>query len=227
MRHFLLMLGVVGLLVLSWKLGSEVDALLALVRRQGIIGPVILACMHFCAVVCCFPGAVLFELGSGLIFRFPLGFLTIMTSKTVAAGFTFWLGRLFLQNWVKEKIRTYPKVRKLYQHASTEGWKLVVLMRLSPFPSYLSNYGFALTDLPFWEYFCVSSIVMLPMIAQNVYVGSMLVNVNDVLRGRSQGSSLLRSIPVLAVVGIGIYITKWLYGIMNQQQYKRYPKHIL
>eukprot|EP01104_Vermistella_antarctica_P011869 TRINITY_DN3353_c1_g1_i1.p1 TRINITY_DN3353_c1_g1~~TRINITY_DN3353_c1_g1_i1.p1 ORF type:complete len:223 (+),score=26.58 TRINITY_DN3353_c1_g1_i1:488-1156(+) len=155
-------------------------------------------------------------MGAGLVFGFAGGLMTISISKTIAAAMTFQLGRTYFHEWVSKSVASHPKARMLVARASQDGWKLVVLMRLSPFPSYISNYGFALTDMPFSHYFTASAVLMVPMIAQNVYLGSMVTKIEEIIAGKASASgSLLKNVPIFGGVLLGLYITRVVYQTMN------------
>ena len=64
------------------------------------------------------------------------------------------IGRTIGRDWILQVAAGNDRFRALDTVISREGFKIVLLLRLSPlFPFALSNYLYGLTSVPFWDYF--------------------------------------------------------------------------
>jgi uncharacterized membrane protein YdjX (TVP38/TMEM64 family) len=93
-----------------------------------------------------------------------------------------------------------------------EGWKIVLLTRLSPlFPFNLLNYAFGLTRVSLKHYFFASWLGMTPGTAVYVYIGSL---VGDMARlggggqARTAGEWILYGIGLLATITVTVFVTR-------------------
>ena len=87
---------------------------------------------------------------SGYLFGLLPGTLTVLTSATIAAAISFFIGRTFLRGYAQEFIEKSPKWKAVDKAIAKEGFKVILLLRLSPLlPFALSNYLYAVTSVDF------------------------------------------------------------------------------
>lgn len=91
---------------------------------------------------------------------------------------SFILGSTLLNEWVHTKVSGMDpssKVRRIFSkiNQDKQAWKLALLLRLSPMPSWLNNYGLAITSIPVTHFLVANALGGIPFILQNVYVGSL------------------------------------------------------
>ncbi|MBU6430416.1 MAG: VTT domain-containing protein, partial [Cyanobacteria bacterium REEB65] len=94
---------------------------------------------------------------------------------------------------------------------AAEGWKIVLLTRLSPvFPFNLLNYAFGITEVSLKDYFFASWIGMLPGTILYVYAGSLAGDLAALGRGRARGPLewTFYAIGLAATVAVTLYITR-------------------
>ena len=121
--------------------------------------------------------AVFMFLGAGSLFGFIPGCVTASIADTSSVAICYLLGQTLVRKTVNKWIARHPQWRKFDRAVAKEGWKIVLLTRLSPIvPSNLLNYGFSITKIDFWQYLFVSWLGMLPMIALYVYLASVGTN---------------------------------------------------
>jgi len=149
------------------------------IQQLGWLSPFVLAIAHILCVAGCFPGSVMFEWAAGLVFGVSLGFILILISKSIGGGLGFLLGRNFFRKWVQEKLVDSPKLQKIFSLIGKDGWKIALFLRISPLPSWLNTYGLALTPISFKDFMIATILGSIPMIMQNVYVGSIVQNLSD------------------------------------------------
>ena len=84
----------------------------------------------------------------------------------------FVLGRTLLRSTLGARAKAHPRFGAIYEGISERGWVFVALLRLSPLPSWMNNYGLAATNVRFFPDFIVpTSLASLPYIVQNVLAG--------------------------------------------------------
>eukprot|EP01116_Phalansterium_solitarium_P011215 TRINITY_DN26833_c0_g1_i1.p1 TRINITY_DN26833_c0_g1~~TRINITY_DN26833_c0_g1_i1.p1 ORF type:complete len:290 (-),score=53.98 TRINITY_DN26833_c0_g1_i1:270-1139(-) len=153
---------------------QQIVGFLDYVDSLGYVGPIIYGTVHMLAVSVCFPATILFELGAGFLYGLFGGVLIVLAAKTFGACIAFLLGRTLLRNWVRAKVAGNERFSNVYKNIGKDGWKFAFLLRLSPLPSWLNNYGLALTEIKFSAFIAATMIGTLPMITQHVYVGTLV-----------------------------------------------------
>ena len=133
---------------------------------------------------------------------------------------TFVLGRTLLKPTVVQMVSKYPKFSEQLKSGES-GWHLVLLLRLSPVPSYVVNYGIAaVTDVPFAHYIAVTAVANLPMVMTNVFTGACMDNLKDVIDGKSneQTDALKKIIFGVMAVSCGALFMRVLKAIANARK---------
>ncbi len=147
-------------------------SLLAWTRGLGFWGPVVVVSLYVLAGLFLIPGWIL-TVGSGFVFGVALGTATVSVGSTLGAGAAFIAGRTLAREWVARKVADNPKFLSLDEAVGRQGFKLVLLLRLSPlFPYNLLNYALGLTRVSFGAYLLGSWLGMLPATLVYVYLGS-------------------------------------------------------
>jgi membrane protein DedA with SNARE-associated domain len=85
--------------------------------------------------------------------RFWKGLLAVWIGGAIGQAFAFLLARYLLRDWVEATLRGKWKRWEVIDRAiSHDGWKLVLIMRMSPIIPYnLLNIAMATTSMPFWQ----------------------------------------------------------------------------
>jgi uncharacterized membrane protein YdjX (TVP38/TMEM64 family) len=155
------------------------------------------------------PGSVL-TIGAAGIFSFWKALAVVVIGANLGALGAFWLTRTFLRERVVQWAAANPKFTALDRAIGREGFKMVLLARLSPvFPFTLLNYLLGLTTVRMSSYVLANLIGMLPGTFLYVYIGA---TARDAL---SAGSSsvgrwqlVLRIAGLLATVAVVVLITR-------------------
>lgn len=71
----------------------------------------------------------------------------ISVGKTLGAAAALILGRTLLNSWVQNTLKNHPHFSEVYSAMGKDTFKLAVMLRLSPVPSWVNNYGLALTPI--------------------------------------------------------------------------------
>ena len=177
------------------------------IGKLGPWGPVIFVGLYVVATVLFVPGSVL-TLGAGAVFGVALGSVCVSISATLGATAAFLVGRYLARDAIARKIEKNEKFATIDRAVADEGWKIVLLTRLSPvFPFTLLNYAFGLTRVKLSHYVLASWLGMIPGTVMYVYLGS-LVNVGAGHRQRTIGEWVLYGVGLLASVIVTVFVTR-------------------
>jgi uncharacterized membrane protein YdjX (TVP38/TMEM64 family) len=197
----LLLLTAVRLLPLQELLRQALDAIAAL----GPWAPVLFVGIYVVAAVFFIPGSVL-TLGAGAAFGLVQGLALVSIASTLAATCAFLVGRYLARDAIARRMEGNERFTAIDQAVAAEGWKIVLLTRLSPvFPYTLLNYAFGLTRVKLGHYVLASWIGMLPGTAMYVYLGSLA---NVAARSRTPVEWALYGVGLLATVAVTIFVTR-------------------
>ncbi len=166
-----------------------VSGFLEWVQGIGPWGPLAIAAFYIPACVFLLPGSVI-TLAAGFLFGVGMGTVSVSVGSTLGACAAFLVGRTVVRGWVSKKIEANPRFAAIDKAVGREGFKIVLLTRLSPvFPFNFLNYAFGLTDVSFGRYALASWIGMLPGTLMYVYFGSTLRSMTEVLSGTYEGGT--------------------------------------
>jgi uncharacterized membrane protein YdjX (TVP38/TMEM64 family) len=142
------------------------------VQGQGALGYVLYALVY---VVCCvlvIPALAL-TLGSGAIFGFVGGAIVNVIAATIGATLAFLLARTVLRHRVERMTEHNVKFRALDRAITTEGTKIMWLVRISGFPPFTwVNYAFGLTGIPLSTYVVTTFFGIIPGTIAFTYAGA-------------------------------------------------------
>lgn len=142
------------------------------IKGLGVWGGVIYAAIYIIATVVLAPASLLTIVG-GLAFGIGIGFPLAAVSATIGATLAFLVARYLLRDKVAKMVESRPKFKAVDKAVSEDGWKVVMLLRLSPLvPFNLQNYFYGITDIKFWHYVPATLIGILPGTLLYVYLGA-------------------------------------------------------
>lgn len=180
-------------------------------RGLGPWGPVVVGALYVPACILMLPGLII-SLGSGFLFGVVAGTIAVSLGSTVGACAAFLVGRTVARDWVSQKVRGNAKFAAVSDAVAREGFKIVLLTRLSPaFPFNLLNYAYGLTEVPFWKYALASWIGMLPGTILYVYIGSTIGSMAQLAAGDVQGGTaqtVLKWVGFVVTVAVTVLITR-------------------
>jgi uncharacterized membrane protein YdjX (TVP38/TMEM64 family) len=171
----------------------------------GPWAPITYVAVYIVAAVLLIPGSAL-TIGAGAAFGPVEGIFWASLAATLAATCAFLVGRYLARNAVARRMEGNPRFEAIDQAVAAEGWKIVLLMRLSPvFPYTFLNYAFGLTRVKLGHYFLASWIGMFPGTVMYVYLGS-LAQVAG--RERTPFEWGLYGVGFLATVAVTVFVTR-------------------
>jgi uncharacterized membrane protein YdjX (TVP38/TMEM64 family) len=141
------------------------------VQAMGPAGVLYFGLMYTLAEVLAIP-AVPLTASAGYLFGVSTGTAIVLLSASVAATISFAIGRTILRSYVERILEDYPDFQKLDRAIEKEGFKLMILLRMSPvFPFALSNYLYGASSVRFWPFFWGTIIGFAPGTIAYVYSG--------------------------------------------------------
>jgi uncharacterized membrane protein YdjX (TVP38/TMEM64 family) len=175
----------------------------------GWIAPIAFITLYNLATIFLIPGSLM-TLGSGILFGLYWGSLYVFIAATLGATLAFWIGRNFAREWVSQKMQPFPKFAAIDRAVAQEGFKIVLLTRLSPLlPFNLLNYAFGITQVSMKDY-VLGSIGMMPGTILYVYIGSLIGNL-ALLNGQTLDPQVERIQWISRIIGFAITIGVTLY----------------
>ena len=181
------------------------------IASLGPWGPAAFILIYIVATVLFIPGSLL-TLGSGVLFGVVGGSVCVSIGSVLGATCAFLTGRYLTREWVSKQIEGNQKFKAIDYAVASEGWKIVLLTRLSPiFPFNLLNYAFGVTQVSLKDYFFASWIGMIPGTVMYVYIGSLagsLAALGSQGRSRTAAEWALYGIGLLATIALTVYATR-------------------
>ena len=137
---------------------------------------------------------------AGVLYGTWLGSLLVFVGACLGALMVFLLGRFILRDWTMRRLDQFPKLLAVERAVSNEGFKFVLLTRLSPaFPFSLLNLVFGLSDVSLRDY----SIGLIGILPGTVLFCGLGAFAGDVARfGEVLGGKLSLGTMALRVVGL-------------------------
>lgn len=181
---------------------EELAALLGWIGRRGALGGVLLCLAWIPAAVLFVPGSVL-TLGTGFLLGPAWGLLVVSVGSTLGATAAFVVGRWLGREWVRERIGGHQRLGGVDSAIEREGFKVVLLLRLSPLIPYNAlNYALSLTGVGLREYVIGSWLGMLPGTVLYVALGAGARSLAAAMTGAGE-----RPVAWLALVAAGLLAT--------------------
>ena len=176
-------------------------------RSLGAWGPVLFVAVYALATVLLVPGSVL-TLGAGAVYGVVYGSLIVSLASTLGATAAFLVSRHLARDAVARRVSTNPRFAALDQAVADQGWRIVVLTRLSPlFPFTFLNYAFGLTRVTLREYVLASWLGMMPGTVLYVYLGS-LAEAAGSTRQRTPAEWAFYGGGLLATIAVTVIVTR-------------------
>ncbi|PZD73883.1 TVP38/TMEM64 family inner membrane protein YdjZ [Acaryochloris thomasi RCC1774] len=181
------------------------------VDSLGTLGFVAFIAIYVIATIAFLPGSVL-TLGAGVVFDVIQGSICVFIGATLGASLAFLIGRYLARGWVSKRIAGNAKFNAIDQAVGREGFKIVLLTRLSPiFPFNLLNYGLGVTGVSFRDYI-LGCVGMIPGTIMYVYIGSLAGSI-AMIGAEDQPTDptvqwAIRIIGFIATVAVTLYVTR-------------------
>lgn len=184
------------------------------VESLGALGPIAYIIIFNLATLLFIPGSLL-TLKGGCLFGVFWGTIYVLIAATIGATLAFLIGRYLSRDWVYRQMDKHPKFKAINLAVAKEGWKIVLLTRLSPvFPFNLLNYAFGVTQVSLKDYI-LGSFGIIPGTVMYVYIGSLAGNLAMINMSHQPVTLetqiwqwVMPVVGLVATVAVTVYITK-------------------
>ncbi|KAF9109683.1 hypothetical protein BGX27_007334 [Mortierella sp. AM989] len=178
-----LLVTLLTLIILSFtvfRIQDHIKDILRYIDGHKRIGAVLFILSYTVACMLFLPGS-LFTVGAGFLFKpFPLALLVVLLGDIFAAILAFIFGRYVFYDWVKSMMSKHPKFNALDQVIKDDGWKIVVMLRLTPIPFNLITYFFSITSIQLFTVVWATCIGVLPGSCIGIWIGSLLKGLSGI-----------------------------------------------
>jgi uncharacterized membrane protein YdjX (TVP38/TMEM64 family) len=210
-KVILIAVAIAALIVLGrhFHLGELFAAMLDRIRDLGPLAPVIFIILYILGAILFIPGSIL-TIGAGVVFGLLRGAILVSIGATIGALAAFLIGRYLARDWVRAQLEGNPKFAAIDNAVGREGWKIVLLTRLSPvFPFNLLNYAFGLTAVTLRDYALATWIGITPGTVLYVYIGSLGGNLATAGNSpRTPAQWALNIVGLAATVAVAVYASR-------------------
>jgi pyruvate/2-oxoglutarate dehydrogenase complex dihydrolipoamide dehydrogenase (E3) component/uncharacterized membrane protein YdjX (TVP38/TMEM64 family) len=193
------------------------------VGSLGAIGPVAVVLAYVLCTVLLIPGSAI-TVGAGTLFGLKIGFFVVVVGANLGALCSFLLARSFLREKVANWAAANPKFRLLDQAIGRQGFKMVLLTRLSPvFPFVLLNYFLGLTAVRTGAYVLANLLGMLPATFLFVYIGAAA---RDAITRPMDASvnfyqQIFKYVGLLATIAVVVIVTRIARKALREAQHQQ------
>jgi uncharacterized membrane protein YdjX (TVP38/TMEM64 family) len=191
--------------------GIWLGALRGRIVDLGWFGVTVFAAVYIGAVVLLAPGSLL-TIAAGFAFGF-WGLPIALAAATAGASLAFLVARYLARDSVRRTIASRRNIAAIDRAIAAEGWKIVLLLRLSPLvPFNLQNYLFGLTAVPFGSYVAATFVGIAPATSVFVAVGAL----GEAALDPGSGKWALLGGGLLATVAAIVLVTRKAHALLRE-----------
>jgi uncharacterized membrane protein YdjX (TVP38/TMEM64 family) len=190
MRWLLRILGAVVILATPLALSQLAPVRGALVGVAALLGEgtalgvAVFAAAHALGCVATVP-IWIFTGIAGYVCGPVRGVLIASPANALAMTTAFLVGRFVLSGRLRAWIGASPRWEAIHRAVTADALRIGLLLRLSPLaPQNLLSYGFSLTQMRLRTFVAVTWVGMFPVVCVQVYLGSLLHDLAEVLEGK-------------------------------------------
>lgn len=200
----------IGLLVvvLNWK-SLNPEQVKSWVEQAGIWAPVLFILMFALSALLMIPATVMVLTGS-ILFGPWWGSFYNLTGATLGAVLAFLVARYIARDWAMKK--SGKKMRSIMESASREGWKFILVIRLTGFPYFVLNYMLGVAPVRLWHFIIGTCLGLAPSMTAVTFAGH---SGFDALSG---GENPVQKIGLaIAAIGVAVLIPILIKIIRNSR----------
>jgi uncharacterized membrane protein YdjX (TVP38/TMEM64 family) len=202
MKKAALLTFTVVLLYAAWRalpLALWMNDFVAFIRHQGAYGFLIFFAIYVVASLLLLPGP-LFTFLAGMLYGF-WGLPLVLAAAATAASIAFEATRLCAREQISNLMAQRKSTRGLQEAISRDGWKFMILLRISPLvPFNLNNYFLGAMPVKFSTYFGATVLGALPGTLVYIYLGALGRNISE--QGLAQWILVIVGIIASSFLGI-------------------------
>jgi len=169
-------------------------------RGAGAAGVALFFAVYVVCTIALLPGSIL-TLAAGFAYGPWWGLAGASPASVMCATCAFLLGRTALRGWAARRVGESRRARAIDAAVAREGFKLVLLLRLSPLvPFNVLNYVLSLSSVTTGRYVLASFVGMLPATALYVYLGSLATVAAELATSADSGGRTRTALYIAGLV---------------------------
>ncbi|KAF9403988.1 hypothetical protein BGZ94_004428 [Podila epigama] len=215
----------ITLVVLSFtvfRVQDHIKDILRYIDSHKRVGAILFVVSYTIACTLFLPGS-LFTIGAGFLFKpFPLALLIVLLGDVFAAIGSFLFGRYVFYDWVKNMMSKHPKFNALDQVIKDDGWKIVVMLRLTPIPFNLITYFFSITSIRLWTVVWATCVGVFPGSCLGIWIGSLLKG----LSGIDNPELETHNVVILVMNGVFIACSILILSLFGKRSLRKAMKRL-
>ncbi|KAF9128569.1 hypothetical protein BGW39_004956 [Mortierella sp. 14UC] len=110
----------------------------------------------------------------------PFALAIVLVGDILGAIGSFLFGRYIFHDWVKGMLTKHPKFTALNEVIKDDGWKIVVMLRLTPIPFNLITYFFSITSISLSTLSWATAVGVFPGSCLGIWIGSLLKGLSGI-----------------------------------------------
>ncbi|KAG0054937.1 hypothetical protein BGZ83_010062 [Gryganskiella cystojenkinii] len=200
-----------------FRVQDHIKEILLYIDDHRSTGAVLFVTFYTIACWLFLPGS-LFTIGAGFLFRpMPFALAIVLAGDILGALGSFLFGRYIFYNWVKGMMSKHPKFGALDQVIQDDGWKIVVMLRLTPIPFNLITYFFSITSIKLTTLLWATALGVFPGSCLGIWIGSLLKG----LSGIDNPELETRHVVILIMNGVFIVCSILTLSIFGKRSMRK------
>ncbi|XP_072303523.1 transmembrane protein 64 [Eucyclogobius newberryi] len=183
------------------------DLLLWVESLDGLVGAMLFIVGLIIVSFPCGWGYIVLNVAAGYLYGFVLGMGLVMVGVLIGTFVAHLVCKRLLSDWVLNKVGNSEQLSAVIRVVEGgSGLKVVALSRLTPIPFGLQNAVFSITDVSLPNYLVASSVGLLPTQLLNLYLGTTLRTMEDVIAEQSISGYFVFSLQIIISIGLMFYV---------------------
>lgn len=197
------------------------------VRALDAIGVALYAVVFLLATLAFTPASPLTAI-AGFLYGQLWGTLLVSPVGIASAALAFFIGRHLARPWVRRRLCSRPRLAAVGQAVAHGGFRIVFLLRLASIVPFAPlSYVLGASRISGRDFLLASWLGLLPGTFLYVYLGSLVSNVDQILRGEVATGSDTRALTAVgwAVAVLALLITAHYARNTVQQSIEKKSEH--
>ncbi|CAI2184538.1 5080_t:CDS:2 [Funneliformis geosporum] len=182
---------IIVILLVVFKVQDHIKDYLELIEKHKKYGILIYLAIYTICIWLFLPGSLI-SIAAGFLFKPSIlaGAIIIIGDIFGAFG-TFIFGRYVFSDWVKAQIKKKPMFTALDSVITDEGWKIVVMLRLTPIPFNLISYFFSVSSIDLFPFLWATALGVLPGTFNAVWIGSLVKSLSRIDKPKLENKDIV------------------------------------
>ncbi|CAG8481030.1 10356_t:CDS:2 [Ambispora leptoticha] len=175
-------IGLIVVLAMVFHIQDHIKDVLKYIEKHREYGILIYIGVYTLCVWTFLPGSII-SIAAGFLFKpLILAGAIIIVGDLLGAFGTFIFGRYIFSDWVRAQIAKRPTFLALNNVIVDEGWKIVLMLRLTPLPFNLISFFFSVSSIELIPFLWATALGVLPGTFNAVWIGSLVKSLSGIDR---------------------------------------------